>query len=106
MRSSFGLLDSLRPLILRVRVTLMSRRGIIFLGNCFQGHSGFQVNRHSGLEAPDAPITSEGTRRPAERGGGGLPELGSQSYCRDTPQSQDMASLQAPGRFLSFSGHR
>lgn len=51
-RPSFSLLDSLSSLSLQGRVTLMCSRGIFFLGNCFKGHSGFQVNSAQGKRSP------------------------------------------------------
>lgn len=62
--------SQLSSLNLRIRVTLLSSRSILFLGNCFKGHSGFQV-KSSGLEAIDFPVTFLAACKSAERGGRG-----------------------------------
>lgn len=48
----------------------MSSRSILFLGNHFKGHSGFQV-KSAGLEAIDFPVTFLAASKSAERGGKG-----------------------------------
>lgn len=46
----------------------MSSRSVLLLGNCFKGHSGFQV-RSSELEAIDFPVTFLPACKSAERRG-------------------------------------